>query len=374
MKILLLFIISCTYLFSHGIIPQEKKQKSLSYGIFADIIYEHKNLYSSGIPMSFGYKSHTKDKQLAIIHHGAYLNKQFKNYVFNININKHKGSKRNLNNYLEEAYFSYVKNNSYIKLGRSNHNISFLDENLWAKNFIKAPLFLDSYFDDSIYLDGLFFKYNNENLNIYFNHGKHIYSNKKRSSIKFSYDFKNYTFISYFLNTQKTNHFTDFLNTNDGHSHSHSNTAIDCTKLLGTSLCFDEKKQLFALGVKANLQKVKLQTEYIFMEKKAEIYSSSSKVNSKNNLHDIYIQVESKNPSLNYTYRIEAFWYEQEIKGLASDLIVKNIKQETNNINYLNTLGVNYKINKNQKVYLEAQLANDEELSFRTFYKLSFNK
>lgn len=373
MRIFILLIFITNFLFSHSAHFKNNKNKDLTYGFFADTLYESKKQYPDGIPLSFGYENHQKEKELGIIHYGGYINKIFEKISLNLELNKHKGANNKLNNIVEQAYISYNFNNSYFKIGRSNNNISFLDEESWTYNFIKAPLFLDSYFDKSIYLDGIFLKYNKDNFNTYLDLGKQIFTNKLRKNIKISYIKDNYTFLSYHMSTKKTTNFYDSSNSTDNHSHSHSINNIDCTKLQESALCFDEDKKLYALGIYAIYDKFRVLSEYTLLKKQGEIYSSTSLVNSLNKLHNFYIQVQSRKPKLNYSLRSEAFWYDLKLKGLGTQNILNNIEKQTSKINYLHTFALNYKLNKNHKIYLEALISNENEISGKFLYKLNFS-
>lgn len=374
MKKILLSSLLAISLFGHGDMQhdnQTNEAKSYNYGFFFNSIYKNKDLYPNGITQADGYENHGETDKIEIEHFGIFAYGDINNFIYNFEVNKHIDTEKSSNNLIEKASVGYKHDGFFFKAGRDENDVSFIDSKDWGYGFINMPLALESFFNKELRADGYFIAFDNDKLRLSADLTQDIYDNKQRRTLKASYDFGNVELVSYVQNRESFDSKKDFATTQ--HSHTHGN-ANDCSSLSSTEVCIGNDALVFGTGAKVEFEKFEVLGEYLNLQFDGDIKDNTYKIKHDTQVESAYAQITSKNEKFNYGFRSEIFWFEKELVGSGATSIATKmgISSKDEKEQYLHTIGLNYKIDNMQKVFVDNSYDGDKEFAFKVNYMFRF--
>lgn len=376
MKKILLCGFLAISLFGHGDIQhniQNNEEINYNYGFFFNAMYKSKDLYPNGITQAEGYENHGETDKIEIEHYGIFTNGNINNFVYDIEINRHIDSPRKSNEMIEKLSLGYEYNNFLLKAGRDYNDISFMDSKDWGYGFINMPLALDSFFNKALRADGVFAIYDNDRLRISGDSSNDIYDNKNRKTLKTSYDFGNIELISYLQKRDSFESKKDYSTTQ--HSHSHGIEENGCNSLIGNEICVENESLVYGIGAKIEFDKFDILGEYINLKLDGDIKDSSYKIEHNTQVESSYLQIFTKNEEFNYGFRSEVFWFDKELIGSGANSIATKmgLSSKDERKQYLHTLGLNYKINNAQKIFVDNSHDGNKNFAIKFNYQFIVN-
>lgn len=376
MKKILLSSLLAISLFGHGEVlhnNQINEAKSYDYGFFFNTIYKNKDLYPSGITQAQGYENHGETDKIEVEHYGIFANGNINNFIYDIEINRHIDSPRKSNDMIEKLSFGYKYDELFLKAGRDYNEVSFIDSKDWGYGFINMPLALDSFFNKTLRADGVFAVYDNDKLRVSGDLSKDIYDNKNRKTLKASYDFGTLEVISYVQGREIFETKNDFSLAQ--HSHTHGTQDSGCSSLTSSEVCFENESLVFGTGAKVEFEKFEILGEYLNLKSDGQIKDNRYKIEHDTQVESVYLQIFSKNEQFNYGFRSEIFWFDKELIGLGATSVASKmgLSSKDEREQYLHTLGVNYKIDNTQKVFMDNSYDGDSEFAIKFNYIFRFS-
>lgn len=371
-KILLSSLLSVS-LFAHSDTQHTTNNttQNYNYGFFFNSMYKNKDLYPTGITQAQGYENHGETDKIELEHFGIFAYGDINNFLYNFEVNRHIDSPKKSNEMIETANIGYKHDNYSLKVGRDNNDISFMDSKEWGYGFINMPLAIDSFFNKTLRADGIFVAFDNDKLRVSGDLSKDIYDNKNRRTLKASYNFGNIEILSYVQNREEFESKNDYATVS--HSHSHS-LASDCSTLSSTEVCTQNDALVYGAGAKVEFDKFEVMGEYLNLQSDGNIKDSQYKISHDTEVESAYLQVTSKNEKFNYGVRSEVFWFEKELVGSGATSIANKmgITSGSESEKYLHTLGMNYKIDNRQKVFMDNSYDGDSDFAVKFNYIFRF--
>lgn len=344
-------------LFGHaGHIEMEENQ-SFAYGAFFNLSYRDTDLYPKGIEQANGFDNHGKPNEIVMEHIGGFVSGQVDKYVYNLEFNHHARMQWSGNNLVEKLYVGYKTDNELVKIGRDINHVSFVDTKDWGYGFIKMPLAVDSFFDKTLFGDGLFMTYTSNSFKVSTDYMNEMYTHKGRKTLKASYDFGDVQIISYVQQRDKVQSREDFSSAIHTHTH-----GAGCDNLSGSEMCVGNEGWLYGLGSQVTLDGYEIVGEYLSLQNSGDVRDNNYKVDHTTNVKSAYLQILSKNEKFNYGVRSEVFWYDKKLSGSGASIIANemNIASGDENSKYLHTLNISYTIDPYQKVFFENSYSNND--------------
>jgi len=371
MKKLTLFLLAQGLSFGHSLHIHQPSDINVStdFGGFAHISYRNSDLYPKGIEQGYGYENHGDVDKINIEHLGIYFNKKMGNVAVNLELNHHIGANWTPNELVEKANVVYFDGRYGITFGRDYNNISFVREKNWGYGFIQMPLAVDSLFDKTHSIDGIFGSYKMGGFSLKGDFGADQYGHKQRRTLRGSYLYENIELITYYQQRNTTKSRVDFSAVT--HSHSHGS---GCDGMTTNELCIENEATVFGVGAKVNFgNRYELLGEYLQYESKGGIETNQYIITHETIIQSAYLQLISTNERFNYGLRGEYFWYDTTLDGSGATAVatLMNLDDGNEAIKYLYTLNVNYNITTAQNIALEIK-KSDLNTAVRVNYLLRF--